>query len=57
MKSWMEVMTMLNKYYITFTGWIAVNASTPEQAYDIAKRTLADAGASMMIEDIEEEQY
>lgn len=50
-------MTMLNKYYITFTGWIAVNASTPEQAYDIAKRTLADAGASMMIEDIEEEQY
>jgi hypothetical protein len=44
-------------YYITFTGWINVNASTPEQAYDIAKRTLADAGVQIMIEDIEEEQY
>jgi hypothetical protein len=48
---------MDTRYYITFTGWITVNASTPEQAYDIAKRTLADAGVQIMIEDIEEEQY
>ena len=48
---------MDTKYYITFTGWITVNASTPEQAYDIAKSTIENAGASMMIEDIEEEDY
>ena len=45
---------MTTRYSVEFTGWLRVNSSTPEEAYDIAKRTLADAGVQIMIEDIEE---
>jgi hypothetical protein len=46
------------KYHVEFNVWVGVNASTPEEAYDIAKRTLEDAGVvSLIATDVQEVDY
>jgi hypothetical protein len=48
---------MNTRYHVTFTGWVNVNTSTPEGAAILIRNLLEQHGVTIMIEDIEEEQY
>lgn len=45
---------MKNKYHVDFTGWISINASTPQEAADVIHRVLENTGAIVMIDGVEE---
>ena len=48
---------MNTRYHVTFTGWVNVNTSTPEGAAILIRNLLEQHGVTIMIEDVEEEQY
>ena len=48
---------MKNKYHVSFTGWVSINASTHEEAAAVIHRVLENTGAIVMIEDVEEMDY
>ena len=48
---------MKNKYHVSFTGWISINASTPDEAAAVVERVLENCGATVQIFDVEQHDY
>ena len=48
---------MKHKYHVDFTGWVSINASTPEEAAAVIHRVLENTGAIVMIDNVEKVDY